>query len=124
MENILNIADESSDDEGFEVDENEVDGANGVDFVQDDSTDHDNEGQSFTSSSSSSHVHTSDRIQTFPNSENSQPTLDTSPNHDQPDVNEGDDIDAVDSFALTRKVPLSHQVKKCCWTTALHCKSV
>ena len=124
MENILNIADESSDDEGFEVDENEVDGANGVDFVQDDSTDHDNEGQSFTSSSSSSHVHTSDRIQTFPNSENSQPTLDTSPNHDRPDVNEGDDIDAVDSYALTRKVPLSHQVKKCCWTTALHCKSV
>ena len=124
MENILNIADESSDDEGFEVDENEVDGANGVDFVQDDSTDHDNEGQSFTSSSSSSHVHTSDRIQTFPNSENSQPTLDTSPNHDRPDVNEGDDIDAVDSYALTRKVPLSHQVKKCCLTTAFHCKSV
>ena len=111
MENILNIADESSDDEGFEVDENEVDGANEEVLEEKNSTDHDSESQSFPSSSSSSHVYTSERMQTFPNSGDPQPTLDESHNHDRPDENDSDDNDAVDSFALTRKVPISHQVK-------------
>ena len=111
MENILNIADESSDDEGFEVDENEVDGANEEVVEEENSTNYDGEIQSFPSSSSPSHVYTSERMQTFPNSGDPQPTLDESPNHDRPDENDGDDNDAVDSFALARKVPISHQVK-------------
>lgn len=111
MENIQNIADESSDDEGFEVDENEVDTVSQDDYEEDDSTDQVNEGQRSSLPSSSSRLHTISERQTFANSEDYQPTLDTSPNHDQSDGNEAENLNAIDIFAQARKVPLSHQVK-------------
>jgi hypothetical protein len=114
MNHIQNIADESSDDEGFEVDETMNDGD---DTNIEDVEGHEVSGEvyssaSSSSSSSSSNNYRSAGVQSFP-------TEPVETKHESDDEDSGGisriadpNVDTIDLFAQVRKVPLSHQVEK------------
>lgn len=111
MNHIQNIADESSDDEGFEVDEtmNDGDEAN-VEDVDDHIESEEVYGSASSSSSSSSS--NNNRLA----GAKSFPTEPVETKHESDDEDTGgrvpdSDVDTIDLFAQARKVPLSHQVE-------------
>jgi hypothetical protein len=114
MNHIQNIADESSDDEGFEVDETMNDGD---DTIIEDVEDHEVSGVVFSSASSSSSSSSSNNyrsadVQSFPTE-----LVETKQERDDEDSGgisriPDSDVDTIDLFAQARKVPLSHQVEK------------
>lgn len=114
MDHIQNIADESSDDEGFEVDETAIDGDEpNLEDAEDYEVSEKVEGNaSSSSSSSSSNNFRSAGVKSFP----VEPveTREESEEQDSGGISRvhDSDVDAIDLFAQARKVPLSHQVEK------------
>lgn len=107
MENIQNIADESSDDEGFEVDENDIvehDVVSGEVEDYDASGEVYDEGSSSSSSSSSKYRRVTEIESSAADPDESEPASDSV--SAEPDS----EVDTIDFFAKSRKVPLSHQV--------------
>ena len=105
----MNIADESSDDEGFEVDENDNENDQKTGNLEEDAEDRDapndysgNRSSSSSSSSSSSNIPRTKEGSAVEGEEEEEE------DEEEEGVSEGND--SIDRFAQARKVPLSHQV--------------